>query len=155
MARKGFSSKEGKQLTSPFIPLPRAHVHTEIQALHHLGETPKKRGKHGKDGLMPVVALYEALMQLVLPLSTKMQDRPNTETPITTSCNIVDISGVSLMQFLRMRGHLGDASALATSKYPETLDSILVSPGISATRASQLQPFTGYLADPANLHCQR
>jgi hypothetical protein len=30
------------------------------------------------------------------------------------------------MQFLKLRSHLGDASALATSRYPETLDSILV-----------------------------
>lgn len=30
------------------------------------------------------------------------------------------------MQFFGLRGHLGDASALATARYPETLDSILV-----------------------------
>lgn len=86
----------------------------------------KKHGKHHDKHPPSVVALYESLLQLVLPLTSKLQDRPNPETPVTASCNIVDISGVSLMQFFGLRGHLGDASALATARYPETLDSILV-----------------------------
>lgn len=89
---------------------------------------PHQGKKHGKDKRPPsVVALYESLLQLVLPMVSKLEDRPNRETPITSSCNIVDISNVSLMQFFGLRGHLGDASALATARYPETLDSILVS----------------------------
>lgn len=91
---------------------------------HYLSSADSKKSK----GKRPpsVVALYESLLQLVLPLTSKMQDRPNTETPVTASCNIVDITGVSLARFFHLRGHLGDASALATSRYPETLDSILV-----------------------------
>lgn len=86
------------------------------------GHRHKKHDKHPPS----VVALYESLLQLVMPMVTKLEDRPHQETPITASCNIVDISGVSLMQFFSLRGHLGDASALATARYPETLDSILV-----------------------------
>ena len=73
-----------------------------------------------------VVALYESLLQLVTPMSTMLHDRPNLETPITQSFNVVDISGVSLRQFMTLRGHLGDASALTSSTYPETLHTIFV-----------------------------
>ena len=75
---------------------------------------------------MPIVALYEALLQLIMPLLTSLPDRPNMETPVTASCNIVDITGVGLKQFFQLRNHLAEASALATARYPETLDSILV-----------------------------
>jgi len=85
-------------------------------------DSKKSKGKRPPS----VVALYESLLKLVLPMSSKMQDRPNLETPISSSCNIVDITDVSLSRFFHLRGHLGDASALATSRYPETLDSILV-----------------------------
>lgn len=73
-----------------------------------------------------VVALYESLQQCVVPLCNKLRDRPHPETPIAASCNIIDITGVTLMQFLSLRGHLADASTLATARYPETLDSVLV-----------------------------
>jgi len=73
-----------------------------------------------------VVALYESLQQLVVPLCDKLKDRPHPETPIAASCNIIDITGVTLMQFFSLRGHLADASTLATARYPETLDSVLV-----------------------------
>lgn len=73
-----------------------------------------------------VVALYESLQQCVVPLCNKLTDRPHPETPIAASCNIIDITGVTLMQFLSLRGHLADASTLATARYPETLDSVLV-----------------------------
>jgi hypothetical protein len=54
-------------------------------------------------------------------------DRPNPEVPVTNSVNIVDISGVGLSQFWSLKGHMQDASTLATAKYPETLDRIFVS----------------------------
>jgi len=91
---------------------------------HYLSSSESKKSK----GKRPpaVVALYESLLQFIMPLTSKLQDRPNPETPISSSCNIVDITDVCLMRFFHLRGHLGDASALATSRYPETLDSILV-----------------------------
>ena len=75
----------------------------------------------------PVVSLYEHFTRLVLPLCTEMRDRPNTESPIVSSVNLIDISGVGLMQFVTLRNHLGDASGLATARYPETLGRIFVS----------------------------
>lgn len=88
----------------------------------------KHDSKHvnGKKSAPTVISLYESLLLSILPLASKLEDRPNPETPLTASVNIVDISNVSLMQFFSLRGHLGDASALATARYPETLDSILV-----------------------------
>jgi hypothetical protein len=38
----------------------------------------------------------------------------------------VDISGVGLKQFWNLKGHMQDASVLATAHYPETLDRIFV-----------------------------
>ncbi len=56
------------------------------------GKTPPK--------LLRLFALYENLIRFVMPLSTAMTDRDHPRTPITQSNNIVDISGVSLMQVI-------------------------------------------------------
>lgn len=61
-----------------------------------------------------------------MPLCTALKDRDNSSTPITQSNNIVDISGVGLKQFWNLRGHMQDASTLATAHYPETLDRIFI-----------------------------
>jgi hypothetical protein len=52
--------------------------------------------------------------------------RSHPETPISQSNNIVDIQGVGLKQFWNLKGHMQDASVLATAHYPETLDRIFV-----------------------------
>jgi hypothetical protein len=61
-----------------------------------------------------------------MPLCTALTDRDHPRTPITQSNNIVDISGVGLKQFWNLRGHMQDASTLATAHYPETLDRIFI-----------------------------
>lgn len=71
-------------------------------------------------------ALYESLTRFVTPLCS-MVPRNHPETPISQSNNIVDISGVGLKQFWNLKGHMQDASVLATAHYPETLDRIFVS----------------------------
>ena len=78
--------------------------------------------------LLRVFALYEYLATFMVQLCTSLRDRSNPETPITQSNNIVDISGVGLKQFWNLRGHMQDASVLATAHYPETLDRIFVRP---------------------------
>lgn len=83
------------------------------------GKTPPK--------LLRLFALYENLIRFVMPLCTALTDRDHPRTPITQSNNIVDISGVGLKQFWNLRGHMQDASTLATAHYPETLDRIFVS----------------------------
>ena len=75
--------------------------------------------------LLRLFALYENLLNFVMPLCSRLQ-RPHTETPIVASTNIVDVSGVGLKQFWNLKGHMQDASVLATAHYPETLDRIFV-----------------------------
>jgi len=70
-------------------------------------------------------ALYESLTRFTTPLCS-MVPRIHPETPISQSNNIVDISGVGLKQFWNLKGHMQDASVLATAHYPETLDRIFI-----------------------------
>lgn len=76
--------------------------------------------------MLRLFALYENLTRFVLPLCSAIKDRQHPETPITQSNNIVDISGVGLKQFWNLKGHMQDASQLATAHYPETLDRIFI-----------------------------
>lgn len=75
--------------------------------------------------LLPLFALYQNLLNFVLPLCSSLE-RPRPEVPVTNSTNIVDISGVSLRQFWNLKSHMQDASVLATAHYPETLDRIFI-----------------------------
>lgn len=75
--------------------------------------------------LLRLFALYENMIRFVVPLCSSLP-RPNPETPISSTTNIVDISGVGLKQFWNLKGHMQDASVLATAHYPETLDRIFV-----------------------------
>ena len=89
--------------------------------------------------LLRLFALYENLLQFVMPLCSKLE-RPNPETPIVSSNNIVDVSGVGLMQFWNLKTHMQDASVLATAHYPETLDRIFVSLPFPPTSFRFLRP---------------
>jgi len=95
----------------------------------HSVEKSKSNAGSGKvpAKLLRLFALYENLIQFALPLCTGVPDRPFEETPVSQSNNIVDISGVGLKQFWNLKGHMQDASTLATAHYPETLDRIFVS----------------------------
>ncbi|EPS34437.1 hypothetical protein PDE_09401 [Penicillium oxalicum 114-2] len=75
--------------------------------------------------LLTLFALYENLLNFVMPLCSALP-RPNPETPIVSSTNIVDVSGVGLKQFWNLKSHMQDASVLATAHYPETLDRIFI-----------------------------
>lgn len=76
--------------------------------------------------MLRLFALYENLTRFVMPLCSAVPGRPNPETPVDQSNNIVDISKVGLKQFWNLRAHMQDASTLATAHYPETLDRIFV-----------------------------
>ncbi|KAF7886062.1 hypothetical protein EAF00_010165 [Botryotinia globosa] len=91
-------------------------------------DTHTKTKQDGKTSgkLLRLFALYENLTRFVMPLCTVLTDRDHPRTPITQSNNIVDISGVGLKQFWNLRGHMQDASTLATAHYPETLDRIFI-----------------------------
>ncbi|KAL4739154.1 CRAL-TRIO domain-containing protein [Aspergillus similis] len=75
--------------------------------------------------LLRLFALYENLLNFVMPLCSELP-RPHPETPIVSSNNIVDVSNVGLKQFWNLKGHMQDASVLATAHYPETLDRIFI-----------------------------
>ncbi|EER27794.1 CRAL/TRIO domain containing protein [Coccidioides posadasii C735 delta SOWgp] len=75
--------------------------------------------------LLRLFALYENMTRFVVPLCSSLP-RPNPETPISSTTNIVDILGVGLKQFWNLKGHMQDASVLATAHYPETLDRIFI-----------------------------
>ncbi|KAI4131370.1 MAG: hypothetical protein LQ338_001255 [Usnochroma carphineum] len=76
--------------------------------------------------MLRLFALYENLTRFVMPLCSAVPNRPNPETPVDQSNNIVDISKVGLKQFWNLRSHMQDASQLATAHYPETLDRIFI-----------------------------
>ncbi|KAF2500130.1 CRAL/TRIO domain-containing protein [Lophium mytilinum] len=76
--------------------------------------------------MLRLFALYENLTRFVMPLCSAITDRTHPETPISQSNNIVDISKVGLKQFWNLKGHMQDASTLATAHYPETLDRIFI-----------------------------
>ncbi|KAF2835950.1 CRAL/TRIO domain-containing protein [Patellaria atrata CBS 101060] len=76
--------------------------------------------------MLRLFALYENLCRFVLPLCSGIQDRVHLETPVSQSNNIVDISKVGLKRFWDLKGHMQDASQLATAHYPETLDRIFI-----------------------------
>src|SRR3989337_1212967 len=89
---------------------------------------------------LALFALYESLTRFVQPLCSAIT-RKHPETPISQSNNIVDISGVGLKQFWNLKGHMQDASQLATAHYPETLDRIFVGdPKSCAVRISLTYP---------------
>lgn len=76
--------------------------------------------------MLRLFALYENLTRFVMPLCSSVPGRPNPETPVDQSNNIVDIAHVGLKQFWNLKSHMQDASQLATAHYPETLDRIFI-----------------------------
>lgn len=76
--------------------------------------------------MLRLFALYENLCRFVLPMCSAMPDRTISETPVSQSSNLVDLSKVGLTKFWSLRNHMSDASTLATAHYPETLDRIFV-----------------------------
>ncbi|RMZ80514.1 hypothetical protein DV737_g2905, partial [Chaetothyriales sp. CBS 132003] len=86
---------------------------------------PKHKELKTPAKMLPLFALYHNLLHFVLPLVSTLE-RPNPEVPVTTSTNIVDVSGVGLAQFWNLKSHMQDASVLATAHYPETLDRIFI-----------------------------
>lgn len=65
-------------------------------------------------------ALYENLLHFVFPLATELP-RPDMSRAVSASTHIVDVSGVNLRQFWSIRKYLQQASATATTHYPETM----------------------------------
>ena len=105
--------------------------------------------------MLRLFALYENLTRFVMPLCTALTDRENPRTPITQSNNIVDISGVGLKQFWNLRGHMQDASTLATAHYPETLDRIFVRLSCARVLPFPISPKPSFFIKKPNLTTPR
>ncbi|KAL3475141.1 phosphatidylinositol transporter [Aspergillus californicus] len=107
------------------------HLNTKNMATYNATMTdPGATAETHKDSKVPqrllrLFALYENLLNFVMPLCSQLP-RPHPETPIVASTNIVDVGGVGLKQFWNLKGHMQDASILATAHYPETLDRIFI-----------------------------
>ena len=71
--------------------------------------------------------LSEYVFRFVQPLCSSLTDRPHLERPITSTTNLIDLSGVGLKQFWDLKTHLQQASVLANSHYPEAVERIFVS----------------------------
>ncbi|OJJ36081.1 hypothetical protein ASPWEDRAFT_41318 [Aspergillus wentii DTO 134E9] len=70
-------------------------------------------------------ALYENLLYFVFPLVSELP-RPEMSKPVSASTHIIDVSGVSIMQFWGIRKYLQESSTAATTHYPETLGRVFV-----------------------------
>ncbi|WEW56007.1 hypothetical protein PRK78_001442 [Emydomyces testavorans] len=106
------------------------HLHSKHMAAYSSGAASNATSSTHASSTVPprllrLFALYESMTRFVMPLCSSLP-RPNPETPITSTTNIVDVSGVGLKQFWNLKGHMQDASVLATAHYPETLDRIFI-----------------------------
>ncbi|OJJ62139.1 hypothetical protein ASPSYDRAFT_55067 [Aspergillus sydowii CBS 593.65] len=107
------------------------HLNSKNMAAYNATmENPEATAETHKSSSVPqrllrLFALYENLLNFVMPLCSQLP-RPHPETPIVASTNIVDVGGVGLKQFWNLKGHMQDASVLATAHYPETLDRIFI-----------------------------
>ncbi|TFY54139.1 hypothetical protein EVJ58_g9036 [Rhodofomes roseus] len=88
-----------------------------------------------------IVALYETMTRFVLRLCSHLP-HATSPTPISSVTTIIDLENVSLGAIWSLRGHLQEASALATANYPETLSTIAVvnSPSFFPTVWSWVKP---------------
>ncbi|KAF3192701.1 hypothetical protein TWF106_010558 [Orbilia oligospora] len=92
----------------------------------HKGSTIQVAGtSKTPDRMLRLFALYESMTHFILPLCSVLP-REHPETPVDSTNNIVDISGVGLKTFWNLKNHMQDASTLATAHYPETLDRIFI-----------------------------
>lgn len=106
-----------------------AHLNSKNMAAYdssHKEQQTKATDNKVPTKMLRLFALYENLTRFVMPLCSAIPERGNPETPISQSNNIVDISKVGLKQFWNLKGHMQDASQLATAHYPETLDRIFI-----------------------------
>ncbi|KAH9923583.1 CRAL/TRIO domain-containing protein [Amylocystis lapponica] len=72
-----------------------------------------------------IVALYETMTCFILKLCSNLP-RANAPTPVSSVTTIIDLEHVSIGTMWSLRGHLQEASTLATANYPETLATIAV-----------------------------
>ena len=87
------------------------------ESQHYKDSLPTHKKLATPAKLIPLFALYHNLLNFVLPFVSTLE-RPNPEIPVTNSTNIVDITGVGLTQFWNLKGHMQDASVLATATLP-------------------------------------
>lgn len=71
------------------------------------------------------VVLHETMVGFVLPLCSHLP-HASEPTPVSQVTTLIDLQSVSFSAMWSLRGHLQQASTLATANYPETLSTIAV-----------------------------
>jgi len=72
-----------------------------------------------------IVALYEFMTRFTMPLCSHLP-HSMSPTPISSVTTIIDFEDCGLTSLWTLRGHLQEASTMATANYPETLHTIAV-----------------------------
>ncbi|CAG8035959.1 unnamed protein product [Penicillium nalgiovense] len=70
-------------------------------------------------------ALYENMLKFVMPLCSQLP-HSHSQAPVCASTHIIDIAGVRLGHFWKIKKYLQGAISIATTHYPETLGHIFV-----------------------------
>jgi hypothetical protein len=73
----------------------------------------------------PRIALYELMSGFIMPLCSHLH-HPTSPAPVSSAMTIIDLKDVTLGSIWNLRSHLQEASALATSNYPETLNTTAI-----------------------------
>ncbi|KAF2111067.1 putative phosphatidylinositol/phosphatidylcholine transfer protein [Lophiotrema nucula] len=71
-------------------------------------------------------ATYDTLTRFVLPLCSAMRDRPNPESPVSSTIYLVDASQLTIKQALDVRNYAQDITKLLATCFPEVIDTIYV-----------------------------
>lgn len=71
------------------------------------------------------MTLYEAMTTLVFPLCSHLP-HSSAPTPVSSATSIIDLQGVTIGNMWSLRNHLQQASTMATTNYPETLNTIVI-----------------------------
>lgn len=85
-----------------------------------------KKNDKTSAGLVCFAALLDNLVRFTQPLATQLPGREHPEVPVTLSTYIVDLSGISILQFWSLKSHLRTLACLVSAYYPETLGSIFI-----------------------------
>jgi hypothetical protein len=83
-----------------------------------------------------VTVFHDSLTRFVLPLCTAMRDRQKPTTPISNAVYVVDASAVSVKQGWDLKDFAQEISSILITCYPETIERILVSRSMPASRDS-------------------
>ncbi|OAR01158.1 hypothetical protein LLEC1_06007 [Akanthomyces lecanii] len=95
-------------------------------------------------GLVCFAVLLDNLLRFTQPLATQLPDRKHPEVPVTLSTDIIDLSGISVLQFWSLRNHIRTLACL-----------VLAASSSWARRPFSVQCLAGSRAGWTQLLCPR